>query len=79
VAYGNGRKLERSTVASPTKIAQRLVADAERSAAKPDGLYRVVFGSICAGFIIRGRKLAECAPVLRKSAKLRDLGVWISK
>lgn len=31
-----------------------------------DGLYRVVHGSICAGFVVRGGEITLCAPVLRK-------------
>lgn len=31
-----------------------------------DGLYRVCLGSLCAGFVIKDGKLAQCAPILRK-------------
>jgi len=30
-----------------------------------DGLYQVVYKGICAGFVVRGGVVAECAPVLR--------------
>lgn len=30
-----------------------------------DGLYRVVYGSICAGFVIHHGQAVSCAPVLR--------------
>jgi len=32
----------------------------------PDGLYRVCWRDVCAGFVIRQGTVAECAPVLRK-------------
>ena len=32
----------------------------------PDGLYRVDFNNVCAGFVIAGGKLKQCAPILRK-------------
>jgi hypothetical protein len=34
-------------------------------------------GAICAGYVIDGGVLTECAPILRKQAKLRNLGVWL--
>ena len=37
-----------------------------------DGLYRVTTGYLCAGFVIRTGKLAECAPILRKK-----IGYWM--
>jgi hypothetical protein len=36
-----------------------------------DGLYRVIYGSICAGFIIKEGRLVECAPVL-----VKKFGFW---
>jgi hypothetical protein len=44
---------------------------------KRDGLYRVALGTLCAGYVIEGGKLTECAPILRKSPKVRNLGVWL--
>lgn len=31
-----------------------------------DGLYQVTWRGVCAGFVIRDGRLAECAPVLRR-------------
>ena len=31
-----------------------------------NGLYRVTTNYLCAGFVIREGRLAECAPILRK-------------
>lgn len=31
-----------------------------------DGLYMVNYGSICAGFVVRGGNITVCPPVLRK-------------
>ncbi len=31
-----------------------------------DGLYRVEWGSICAGFVVERGKVTRCAPILRK-------------
>ena len=31
-----------------------------------DGLYRVVTSYLCAGFVVKGGCVAECAPILRK-------------
>ena len=31
-----------------------------------DGLYRVEYKGICAGFVVVGGKVIACAPVLRK-------------
>lgn len=33
--------------------------------ALPDGLYRVNVRYLCAGFVVRGGSVVECAPVLR--------------
>lgn len=30
-----------------------------------DGLYRVVTSYLCAGFVVRDGRVAECAPILR--------------
>ena len=32
-----------------------------------DGVYQVHVGGACAGFVIRDGKLAECAPILRRT------------
>ena len=31
-----------------------------------DGLYRVNYRGICAGFVVEGGKVTRCAPILRK-------------
>lgn len=31
-----------------------------------DGLYRVVTRYLCAGFVVRGGRVVDCAPILRK-------------
>lgn len=31
-----------------------------------DGLYLVNYGTICAGFVVRGGEITVCAPILRK-------------
>jgi hypothetical protein len=31
-----------------------------------DGLYRVVTSYLCAGFVVEGGKVTNCAPILRK-------------
>jgi hypothetical protein len=31
-----------------------------------DGLYRVTTSYLCAGFVIEGGKVTQCAPILRK-------------
>lgn len=31
-----------------------------------DGIYRVNYKGICAGFVIRGQKVVLCAPILAK-------------
>jgi hypothetical protein len=36
-----------------------------------DGLYRVTTSYLCAGFVIKNGKVAECAPILR-----RKLAYW---
>lgn len=36
-----------------------------------DGLYRVVTKYLCAGFIVSGGQVVECAPILRKK-----IGYW---
>lgn len=43
-----------------------------------DGLYRVTTSYLCAGFIITGGRVVDCAPILR--AKLdywRTVAVWV--
>jgi hypothetical protein len=32
-----------------------------------DGLYQVTYKGICAGFLIKDRKLMKCAPILRRN------------
>jgi hypothetical protein len=32
-----------------------------------DGLYQVTKPYLCAGFVVRGRRIIMCAPILRKS------------
>ena len=34
--------------------------------ALPDGLYRVTTKHLCAGFVVRAGRVADCAPILRK-------------
>lgn len=31
-----------------------------------DGLYRVTYKGICAGFVVENGKITECAPILRR-------------
>jgi hypothetical protein len=31
-----------------------------------DGLYRVEYRAICAGFVVEGGRVVRCAPILRK-------------
>jgi hypothetical protein len=38
-----------------------------------NGLYRIEWGSICAGFVVEGGAVTRCAPVLRKR-----LTYWIT-
>lgn len=38
-----------------------------------DGLYRVTTRYLCAGIVVKGGKVVECAPILRKK-----LGYWIT-
>lgn len=38
-----------------------------------DGLYQVTTASFCAGFVVRGGRVVECAPILR-----RRLAHWIA-
>jgi len=38
-----------------------------------DGLYRVTYKNICAGFVIKDGRLQECAPILRK-----NIDKWVS-
>lgn len=38
-----------------------------------DGVYRVRTRYLCAGFIVRGGKVVDCAPILRKK-----LEYWIT-
>lgn len=40
----------------------------------PDGLYRVTTSYLCAGFVVKGGVVVECAPILR-----RKLNYWITK
>lgn len=37
----------------------------------PDGLYRATTSYLCAGFVVHGGQVVECAPILRKR-----LGYW---
>jgi len=39
-----------------------------------DGLYRVLTGYLCAGFVVEGGRVVRCAPILRKR-----LGYWKTK
>ncbi len=39
-----------------------------------DGLYRVTTSYLCAGFIVRGGVVVECAPILKKR-----LSYWLTK
>jgi len=39
-----------------------------------DGLYRVVTPYLCAGFVVQGGKVIECAPILR-----RRIDYWMTK
>ena len=38
----------------------------------PDGLYRVVTSYLCAGFVVEGGVVTECAPILR-----RKIAYWV--
>ncbi len=40
-------------------------------AAVKDGLYQVTAPYLCAGFVVKGGKVVECAPILRKK-----IGYW---
>jgi hypothetical protein len=35
----------------------------------PDGVYRVETPYLCAGFVIKDRRVIACAPILRKRIK----------
>jgi hypothetical protein len=37
-----------------------------------DGLYQVTTRYLCAGFVVKGGKVVDCAPILR-----RKLGYWV--
>lgn len=37
-----------------------------------DGLYRVDYRGICAGFVVEGGRVVSCAPILR-----RRLSFWV--
>ena len=39
-----------------------------------DGLYQVRTGTICAGFVVQGGRVIDCAPVLR-----RRLTYWMAR
>lgn len=39
-----------------------------------DGLYRVEYGAVTAGFVIRNGKLEACAPILRARLKCMSYG-----
>lgn len=39
-----------------------------------DGVYRVVSGAICAGYVVEGGRVVSCAPVLR-----RRIDYWMTK
>lgn len=45
-----------------------------------DGLYRVEYGSICAGFVVRDGRVVRCAPILRKWMKgKKDWPFWAER
>lgn len=39
-----------------------------------DGLYRVTYGTLCAGFVVCGGRVTRCAPVLQKR-----ISYWVNK
>jgi hypothetical protein len=45
-----------------------------------DGLYRVCYKRIYAGFVIKDRKIIQCAPILWKKIEYwKTIVVWISE
>lgn len=43
-----------------------------------DGLYRVEYRNICAGFVWKDGKIIACAPILRKNLQIwKEIAVWI--
>lgn len=45
---------------------------------RPDGLYRVTYKGVCAGFIVESGKVVRCAPILRKRwLYWRTIAVWV--
>ena len=43
-----------------------------------DGLYRVETPYLCAGFVMRGGKVIECAPILRRRIDYwKTVAVWL--
>lgn len=43
-----------------------------------DGLYRVCTPVLCAGFIVRGGMIVDCAPILRRRLDYwRTVAEWI--
>lgn len=45
-----------------------------KTKALADGLYRVVFRTLCAGFVVENGRVVKCAPVLRKR-----LDFWVAQ
>jgi hypothetical protein len=45
-----------------------------------DGLYRVCYKNICAGFIVENGKVTRCAPILLSKIEYwKTIAVWISE
>ena len=45
-----------------------------------DGLYRVVYKGICAGFVVKDGEVVDCAPVLRKNIRFwKTIAKWIGR
>jgi len=45
-----------------------------------DGLYRICYKDICAGFVIENEKIIQCAPILwNKIEYWKTIAVWISE
>lgn len=45
-----------------------------------DGLYRVSRRYLCAGFVVLGGRVVECAPVLRRRIRFwKKIAVWIGE
>lgn len=45
---------------------QKVVGSMPTAPIMQDGLYQVKTSYLCAGFVVRNGRLAECAPILRK-------------